>query len=72
MQKTPEWDFTFMLKNLEEGLRNIASLYPNMKSDTELIEKYLIIPKQLEKLRNEDLNPVHIDDIKCRIAYVFD
>lgn len=75
MKKVTDWDFEYILKNLEFSLKNIAEMYPEIKSDTELLEKYLIIPKQLEKLR-ETMTPTNcpkdIDDIKCRIVYVFD
>ena len=60
---------------LKFSLNNITELYPEMTNPDEVLEKYLIIPKQLQKLR-DTMTPTNcpkdIDDIKCRIVYVFD
>lgn len=60
---------------LKFALNNITELYPEMTNPDEIIEKYLTIPKQIEKLK-ETMTPTNcpkdIDDIKCRIVYVFD
>lgn len=60
---------------LKFSLNNICEMYPEITNPDEVLEKYLIIPKQVEKLKNTMTPtncPKDIDDIKCRIVYVFD
>lgn len=60
---------------LKFALNNITELYPEITNPDEVIEKYLLIPKQINKLKeimSKESCPKDIDDIKCRIVYVFD
>ena len=60
---------------LRFSLNYITKKYPEIITLEEAVEKFLIITKQVEKLKSTMTPtncPKDIDDIKCRIVYVFD